>query len=214
MMPSLPTEVKWGEDLDLDKAPVLSAEELDILKKRQAVMDRLLAEKKRAKYKIELFFGSDYKTGQHYPGAVSLWLSGSKLHGGGDEKIYLCPKCGGFILPSAQGYGHLVCSKCGKVAKAAEAIGEIFLRLTTQNWVGVIYKWFRIMEFNADIYVKRPKMSLRVAADLEQARQRGGEKLLAARLKREVFIYPLYNIIKDTAGGADLPTRFKALLSA
>jgi hypothetical protein len=213
-MPNLPQEVKWGEDLDLDKAPTLSEEELHILKQRQAVMDKLLKEKQRAKYKIELFFGSQYKTNQHYPGAVSLWLSGSKLHGGGDEKIYLCPKCGGFILPSAQGYGHLVCSKCGQVAKGKDAIGEILLRLTTQHWAAVIYSWFRKMEFNADIYVKRPRMDLRTAATLEQARQMGGEKLMAARAKREVFIYPLYNIIKDTAGGADLPTRFKALLSA
>jgi hypothetical protein len=213
-MPALTQEVKWGEDLDLDKAPVLTPEELHTLKQRQAALDKLLADRKRAKYKIELFFGSQYKSGQHYPGAISLWLSGSKLHGGGDEKIYLCPKCTGFILPSAQGYGHLVCSKCGKVAKGNEAIGEILLRLTTQNWAMVIYNWFRKMEFNADIYVKRPRADLRVATDLEKARQRGGEKLLAARSKREVFIYPLYNIIKDTAGGADLPTRFKALLSA
>lgn len=213
-MPQLPQEVKWGEDLDIEKAPVLSPEELHTLKQRQAALDKLLVEKGRAKYKIELFFGSQYKTNQHYPGAISLWLSGSKLHGGGDEKIYLCPACGGFILPSAQGYGHLVCSKCGKVAKGKEAIGEILLRLTTQHWAAVIYKWFRVMEFNADIYVKRPKMDLRTAATLEQARQMGGEKLQIARLKREVFIYPLYNIIKDTAAGSDLPTRFRALLSA
>ena len=100
------------------------------------------------------------------------------------------------------------------MAKDNEAIGEILLRLTTQHWAAVIYKWFRKMEFNADIYVKRPKVDLRVAATIEQARQHGGEKLMAVRQKKEVFIYPLYNIIKDTAAGADLPTRFKALLSA
>jgi hypothetical protein len=213
-VPRFHPEVKYGEELDLDKAPTLTEEELHILKEKQKALDKLLKEKQRAKYKIELFFGSQYRTNQHYPGAVSLWLSGSKLHGGGDEKIYLCPKCGGFILPSAQGYGHLVCAKCGKVATGNEAIGEILLRLTTQNWAGIIYKWFRKLEFNADIYVKRPRLDLRTAATLEQARQIGGEKLAAARLKREIFIYPLYNIIKDTAGGADLPTRFKALLSA
>jgi ribosomal protein S27AE len=213
-MPHVSEAIKWGEDLDLDKAPVLTEEELHTLKQRQAAMDKLLAEKQRAKYKIELFFSHEYKSNQHYPGAISLWLSGSKLHGGGDEKIYLCPRCGGFILPSAQGYGHLVCSKCGTVAKDNEAIGEILLRLTTQHWAVVIYNWFRKMEFNADVYVKRPKVDLRVAATIEQARQHGGEKLMAVRQKKEVFIYPLYNIIKDTAGGADLPTRFKALLSA
>jgi hypothetical protein len=206
--------VKWGQDLDIDKAPTLSAEELHTLQERQKALDKLLAEKKRAKYKIEIFFGSQYKTNGHYPGAVSLWLSGSKLHGGGDEKIYLCPSCGGFILPSAQGYGHLVCSKCAKVSKDKDAIGEIFLRLTTQNWAMVLYKWFRIMEFNSDIYMKRPRRDVRQAATLEQARQHGGEKLLATRATREVSIYPLYNIIKDTAAGADIPTRLKAFLAS
>ncbi len=216
-MPMLPQEVKWGQDLALENAPVLSEEEKDILKKRMAKLDELLKEKRRAKYKVEVLFGSSYKAGQHYPGAISLWLSGSKLHGGGDEKIYLCPRkdCeNGFILPSSQGYGHLVCSKCGTVWKGSQVIGEILHRHTTQNWANILYYWFRTLEFNSDIYMKRPRADLRVAANLEQARQLGGEKLSAVRQKIEVVIYPLYNIIKDTSAGADIPTRFRALLSA
>lgn len=215
-MPTLPQEVKYGEDLDIDKAPVLSAEELHTLKQRMLAMDKLLAEKKQAKYKIELFFASQYRAGQPFPGAVSFWLSGSKMHGGGDEKIYLCPgpECGGLIPPSSQGYGHLVCSKCGQVWKGTQVQGEVLARLTLQGWSDLIYKWFRTLEFNCDIYQKRPRRDVRAASALEQARQLGGEKLNGARRSREVSIYPLRNIVKETSAGSDILGRFRAFLSS
>jgi hypothetical protein len=224
-MPALPKEVKYGEDLSLDKAPVLSAEELHTLKLRQAAMDKLLASQKRGKYKLEIMFGSAYRSGQAYPGAISLWLSGSKLHGGGDEKVYCCPRClqtfkgqiyptKALILPSAQGYGFGVCSQCGTTSKAADMRGEILLRLTTQDWTECIYRWVRTLEFNSDLYLKRPKLDLRVAANLEQARQRGGEKLLQVRQKLEKSIYPLAHLLHDTAGGASFPARIRAFLEA
>jgi hypothetical protein len=213
-MPTSPTEVKYGQELALENAPVLSAEELHTLKMRMAVMDKLLAEKRRAKFKIEIMLGSQYRSGQHYPGALSLWLSGTKLHGGGDEKCFLCPGCGALILPSGQGYGHGVCGKCGKTWKGSQLIGEIMLRLTTQHWVDVLYKWFRFLDFNADLYMKRPKLDLRVAASLEQARQLGGEKLMATRKKMETVVYPLAHILKDTAAGASIPSRIRAFLEA
>ena len=46
-MPTSVKEVKYGEALSLDSAPVLSAEELHILKKRQAAMDKLLASQRK-----------------------------------------------------------------------------------------------------------------------------------------------------------------------
>ena len=212
-MPRVGEEVKWGQDNSLDVAPQLSEEELDTLKKRMLAMDELLKEKKRAKYKIEIFLSSHYRTNQHYPGALSFWLSGSKLHGGGDEKIYLCPTCEVLILPHAQGYGHLVCSKCGVIWKGSQVKGEIFHRNTTQHWVERLYYWFRVLDFDADFYMKRPKTDIRVAADVEQLRQLGGEKLAVAR-KREVVVYPLYHLIKDTSTGASIPSRIHAFLRA
>jgi hypothetical protein len=206
-------EVRWGEDNPLEAAPTLTEEEQDTLKKRMAAMDKLLVEKKRAKYKIEVTFSSHYRANQHYPGALSFWLSGSKLHGGGDEKIYLCPTCQVLILPHAQGYGHLVCAKCGVTWKGEQVKGEVFHRSTTQAWVHHLYFWFRALDFDADLYIKRPKVDIRVAADLEQARQRGGEVLQKAR-RREVVIYPLYHLIKDTAAGASIPDRIHAFLRA
>lgn len=214
-------DVKWGEDNPIEAAPQLTEEELATLKKRMAAMDKLLAEQKKAKYKIELLFSSRRSGREAYAGALSLWESGAKLHGGGDTKIYECPAralkisdCNGLIPDASQGYGHLVCPKCTKVWKGSQVHGEIFARLTTANWALLIYKYFVLLGHNADIYVKLPKADIRRAAELEQARQLGGEKLTSARTRRDVYIYPLRHIITDTSAGADLLSRFKALLSA
>ena len=219
-MPNL-GDVKWGEDNSIDKAPTLTEEEQHILKKRMEAMDLLLAQQQIAKYKIELFFSSRRSGREAFAGALSLWQSGSKLHGGGDEKMYFCPStamkmgdCDGLIGGTGQGYGHLVCPNCKKVWKGSQVHGEIFARLTTNDWALLTYKYFVRLEHNADIYVKSPKADIRKAAQLEQAKQLKGEKLSGARQARNTYIYPLKNIIKDTSNGADILGRFKALLSA
>lgn len=219
-MPVTVKEVKWNEDNDLDAAPQLTDEEQFTLKKRMEALDKLLAEAKKAKYKIELMFGREYKANQPYPGAISLWESGTKLHGGGDTKVYECPgrtlkvsDCTGLIPDASQGYGYLVCPNCKKVWKGEQVHGERLARLTTHGWAVLLYRFYVRLGHNADIYVKRPRRDIRRAAGGEQQKQMGGELLASAR-KREMFIYPLKNIIKDVNAGADPITRFKALLSA
>lgn len=220
-MPRVSDEVKWGEDNPLEAAPVLSEEELDTLKKRMLAMDKLLAEQKKAKYKIELLFSSRRSGRVPYAGALSLWESGAKLHGGGDCKVYECPstalkmgECKGLIPDAAQGYGHLVCPDCKRVWKGSQVHGEVFARLTTSDWANLVLRYFVRLDHNADIYVKLPKADIRKAAEVEQTKQMMGEQLVKARTRRDVYIYPLLNIIKDTTAGADLLTRFRALLSA
>lgn len=220
-MPRVGEEVKWGSDNNLDVAPQLTEEELDTLKKRMLAMDKILAEQKKAKYKIELLFSARRSGRAAYAGALSLWESGAKLHGGGDCKMYECPgktlqinECRGLIPDSSQGYGHLVCPSCQHVWKGTQVHGEVFARLTTNDWARLIYRYFVRLGHNADIYVKLPKADIRKASEQEQAKQLGGEKLAVARTKRDVYVYPLANIIKDTSNGADLLGRFKALLSA
>jgi hypothetical protein len=214
-------EIKWGEDNPIENAPVLSEEDQDALKKKMAAMDKLLAQQQIAKYKIELFCSYRRSKVRPFPAAISLWESGSKLHGGGDEKVYECPAekfklppCNGIIGGLNQGYGHLVCPKCRKVWKGTQVDGERFAVLTNRGWSQLIMKFFIRLEHNADIYVKTPRSDLRIAANAEQLKQLGGEKLAAVRTKKDLIIYPLKNIIKDTSNGADLLGRFYALLSA
>lgn len=220
-MPNVSDEIKWGEDNKIENAPTLTAEEEDTLKKKMAAMDKLLADQQIAKYKIELFCSHRRSRQRAFPAAISLWESGSRLHGGGDDKVYECPAgkhgmppCGGIIGGHNQGYGHLVCPKCKKVWKGEQVSGERLAVLTNRGWAALILKFFVRLDHNADIYVKTPRSDLRVAAAAEQVKQMGGERLASVRTRKDLTIYPLKNIIKDTSNGADLLGRFYALLSA
>lgn len=197
-------------------------EEQEAIRQRMAAIDMLMAEQKgKGKYKIELFFGKARSMTQPTPGAISWWESGSKFHGGGDCKIYICPgkskrinECEAFIPDSGNASGILFCPKCGVSWKGQDVIGEHLARLSMNKWADLLLHYFVRLEHNADIYVKHAKDDLRSQALREQAKYKGGELLNKARLDRALVIYPLKNIIKDTSAGSNLLSRFQALLKA
>lgn len=216
-----PSAVRWGEDNPIDKAPVLSEEEQDALRGRMAALDKLLADQGKAKWKIEVIFFHRRNLHSHSAGAISIWESGTKFHGGGDTKAYFCPgaelkvsECTGIIPDSANGYGFLVCPQCKQVWQGEQVYGEIFGRWNNRTWSEKLLQLFRRLDHNADFYLKYPKSDLRVAAHAEQQRQLMGERLQRVRREREMYIYPLKNIIKDTSNGADLLGRIHAFLTA
>lgn len=216
-----PGAVRYGDDVSLERAPVLTDEEQFILREKMAAMDKLLADQGKAKWKIEIVFFHKRRLFTHSAGAISIWESGTKFHGGGDTKAYFCPgrelkvsDCEAIIPDSSNGYGFLVCPQCKKVWKAEQVYGEIFGRWSNRVWSDKILHFFRRLDHNADIYLKYPKHDLRVAARAEQEKQLMGEKLQKVRRERVQYIYPLKNIIKDTANGADLLGRFHAFLTA
>ena len=220
-MPAVSSEVKWGQDNPIEVAPVLTEQELDTLKKRQAAFDALLKDEGKAKYKIEILFKHTRRSHGLSFGALSIWESGTKLHGGGDTKMYWCPAkdmktsdCSGIIPDASNGYGHLVCPDCKKVWAGEQVYGEIMYNLDADKWSLVLLKHYIRLGHNADIYLKYPKHDLRVASRLEQAKQLMGEKLAKVRKDRQQYIYPLARIIKDVSAGADLQTRFRAFLTA
>lgn len=205
---------------EVTDVPQLTDEDRDAIQKRMAAMDKLLSEQKKAKYKLELFFGDERSMSKPVPGILSFWESGSKLHGGGDAKIYLCPgkmlkrnECEGTIPFAFNAYGHLVCPKCHSTWKGEEVIGEVLGRHSMKQWAELLYKYFIKLEHNCDIYLKHAPTDIRSMAAREQERQRGGELLAKAR-KRALHIYPLRNIIKDTSSGADVLGRFFAFLTS
>lgn len=214
-------QVQWRAPTEVSEAPKITEEEEAALRHRMAVMDKILATKGLAKYKIEVVFGSERGSMKPTSGMISFWESGTKFHGGGDTKIYLCPAkdlkksdCEGFIPDAANGFGFLVCPKCREVWQGEQVHGEIFAKLTMQNWATLLLRYFVKLELNCDLYVKSPKLKLREVALQEQERQHGGEKLAKVRAQRETYIYPLRNIIKDTSNGAALYDRFYAFLKA
>jgi hypothetical protein len=224
-MPAISKEIKYGEDNPIELAPELTEEELDIIRQKQEALDKLLAEKGVAKYKIDLNLGRGFSVRKASHGALSFWESGKKFHGGGDTKLYICAgkmkgvnECEGFLPDTSQGYGFGFCPKCKNLWPAAEMAGEVFARLYPQGWATLILRYFVRLEMNADIRIKmlkadRMSSDIRYNAEQEQERQRGGEVLAVAR-SRVTRIYTLSSIIKDTAAGADLQARILAFVQS
>lgn len=199
----------------------LSPAELEAVQERMKLLDQLLTTTKHAKYKIELLFTRARSVSRPTPGAISFWESGSKLHGGGDAKLYICPgkhfrrnECEGFIPDASNASNFLWCPSCGTRWQGEDVIGERLAVLTMKKWADVLIYFFTRLEHNADIYVKYAREDMRTVAMLEQAQQRGGEYLERVRGRRAKSIYALKNIIWDTSNGADLLGRFQAFLTA
>lgn len=207
----------------------MSPEELAAVNAQMKQLGLLLQEQIRAKYKVEVHFGKGRTSrGQPFAGAISLWLSGTKFHGGGDEKLYECPRedCGTLIMPGqidqktvmvegkSQFRSVSVCSGCGTTWFSEQTTGERLLKLTEQDWAFAILRQLQKLELNCDLYAKYSPTDIRYQTAMEMARNRGGEEIAKARKNRGLFIYPLKNIIKDSKHGADLYKRIRAFINA
>jgi len=212
-------EVKWNEAV---LAPIeLSPEEQEAVRRRMKAVDDLLKTDKRARYKIELFFGKARSLHSPTPGILSLWESGSKLHGGGDAKIFVCPgkllgrsDCQAVIPEAANVSSTHFCPSCRVTWTGSQVIGEHIANLPMKKWANVLFHYFQRLDFNADIYLKFSTDDIRTTAFLEQEKNRGGELYNKTRSRRGKLMYPLSHIIKDTSAGADLLGRFVAFLMA
>lgn len=219
-------EVKFG-DTTVQMSERLSEEDKVALTRKMEALDKLLVNERKAKYKLEVFFDEERSMHRPFGGTVTWWDSGTKLHGGGDSKLYVCDNnadyphlekrgCGALIPDAASGMTFLVCTKCGALWRNEEVVGEVYYRLSDTKWAYVLLDWFRRLEHDADIRIKYARSDIRTAAMAEVERDRGGELLHKVRDKerRSVSVYPLMNIIKDTSAGADLYKRILAFLRA
>lgn len=195
----------------------LSEEEKAAVQARISVLDKLLSDDKKARFKIEILFTDKRALTGPVLGMLTLWESGNQLHGGGDTKTYICPTrllgrgtCEA-IITDGTGIGHLVCPGCGTAWKGEEVIGEILGRFSMARWADLVLYYYVKLGHNADIVIKFPHMDLR---NSHQADRGAGEVLTEARRSRQHYIYTLKNIIKDTSAGADLHKRFLAFLTA
>lgn len=203
---------------------ILTGEEKERYVKQMTALGKLLEDKTvKARFKIEIMFGKKRSMSLPTVGVMSFWDNGGKLHGGGDGKIYLCPgrrlgrsDCQALLLDHYNSGQGIVCPGCGVVWKHEEVIGELFFNLPMRKWAEVIYTFYRLCEYNADIYLKHAKDDIRSVsmAQVEKATWKGSQVLANTRERRARHIYPLRNIIKDTSAGADLLSRFYAFLTA
>lgn len=203
---------------------ILTADEAERFAKQASALAKLLVDKEvKAKFKIEILFAKARSMTNPTVGVMSFWASGAKLHGGGDDKLYLCPglrlgrnQCQALLLEQYNNSMGIVCPSCGTMWKHEEVIGELFFNLPMRKWAEVIYRYYRLCDYNADIYLKHAREDIRSVA-LEQtakATWKGSQALERTRTRRARHIYTLRAIIKDTSAGADLLSRFYAFLVA
>jgi hypothetical protein len=209
----------------LTEAPApLSDVEQEVVQKRFAELQKLLADNNsRAKYKLELAFGKARSDRHATPGMLSFWENGSKLHGGGDAKLYLCPSrylkvgtCQAVIPDLANQEGTLVCPTCGQFWKGEQVIGELLFNLPMHKWAEVLYNYFCLFEQSCDLYLKHAPDDIRSVALAQSKHQtwRGSKMLNRSRVTRARVIYRLSAIIADTANGSDPRRRFFMFLTA
>lgn len=212
-------EAHEQQDIELSEAETKAVTE------KLAALKKFFGEKVQAKYKIEVQFGKARSTWKPFHGAMSLYLSGTKLNGGGDEKLYLCPRedCYGIILPidrvveetkQGKAIARVPCPSCQVMWAENALVGELFFNLPAKAWAEAVLKMFARLDHNADIYLKYHPDDIRYKASLELARHTGGEELGKARRQRGLHIYPLKNIIKDSGAGAQLYDRFLAFINS
>jgi hypothetical protein len=210
---------------DVRDGPIqLTPEELEQYTKRAEAMAKLLGDKKIiAKYKIEVIFGKARSSSKPTPGAICFWANGTKFHGGGDEKLYLCPGqdlkkngCTALIHDAYNSSQGAVCPACGNIWNPEQLCGEILYNMSMRKWADVVYRYFRLCDYDCDIYLKFAPQDIRsvTRAQAEKATWNGSKVLNRVREKRARHIYPLRNIIKDTSAGADLLNRIYAFLVA
>jgi len=192
-----------------------------------------------AKYKIELHFGKDRRPHGLCTGALTIWESGLRLHGGGDDKMYWCgyKACGKPMASSNFGYAHVVCPWChkeqfldmlikedhvkelirdGKPTMGLEnlpsVIGEKYFKLYPQGIADILVTTFNDLGRNADFYIKYHPLDMRY--DPKHETTRDMNKLDVARIKREPVIYSLKRLLIDLSTGSDLKKRILALITA
>lgn len=200
------------------------AENTELHPELEKELDRLIGfDKVKAKYKLEISFSEERSVHKPFAGIVSAFTNGGFAHGGGDEGIYFCPNpidtdklCYHALDPIWLSNNHAVCPSCRTVVDPKKLTQFIFARLTMQNWAHQMLNFFRRLDNNADIRIVFLGRSneLRKATAEELDKPRRGDNLNAVRLRRHSAIYPLANILKDTAAGADLYTRFRAFLAS
>lgn len=207
---------KLQERIEEKGAEELNPAEIAAVQAQKEALDKFFAKRIIAGYKIEVEFGEGRSTWKHFPGVVSLYLSGTKLHGGGDEKLYTCPRddCKGIIFPGERLGASVHCRKCQMMWPETEIVGERLYRLSPNDWATVIHRYFVQLEHNADIYLKYHPTDIRYQTAMELARNRGGEAVNKARNNRGLHIYPLKRIIQDTSNGADLYKRILAFIKS
>lgn len=194
----------------------------------------------RAKYKLEIQFGPDRKSNQPSAGIMTLWASGRRFHGGGDETVFFCgfPDCGKGIIGEYVSPPIALCPHCRralftsaevkalakkhpvKFDRTPDEVREMavisdtkLFKLTAtklSHWMAQV--WRVVLDGDADVYLKFHPLDIRY--DPKHDDKRSPDILERARAAREPAIYPLHRILHDTNAGQELWKCFHAFITA
>lgn len=206
-------------------------------------MQKLLAEQAKAlneqqmkgKYKIQIWFKSDRSLNKPITFSLSAWQSGMRLHGGGDEMMFICKRhadarnlvpaelkfrdpdskvlptlrgCGLFIPGENSANGRVICPHCGANHDAEHVGDSVLYKLPADKAAAILVEWFHKLEDSADLYAKfspTDPRTIMMAKNFD---------LKTAREKKGLTIYPYKNIMQDISNGSTLENRFKAFILA
>lgn len=232
--------------MSFDPANVLTGEEreaADIIQKAVAKaaatqQDDLVREQRFSKshYKAQIWIKSDRSIHKPMAFTLSFWESGKRLHGGGDESMWICRKkpeaprparpfgvahrssafakeatpngCGSPIPGDHAVRGFVLCPFCGVRWDTEHIADALFYRLPVETAAATLADWYRKLNSDCDFYVKFRAQDVRSKM---MAREYG---VRHARQHKGLVIYPNANLIKDCLGGATVESRIKALLLA
>lgn len=193
----------------------------EIEEKLQTILSAFDPRESKAQFKLEAFLLGGPRKTVDVKGLFSFYTNGGFLNGGGDAGVYLCPQV---IEPGKHCYapidaqfitaGKAVCTACRRVTDAKELVGQLVVTAPISRWAQLMVRFFYALNCSADVVLNVERQSLRRATQEELERHRGGERYAAVARERECIVYPLANIIQDTASGAGLETRFRAFLEA
>ncbi len=152
-----------------------------------------------AKYKIQVLFNHLRTDRGVAPCLLTFWRSAGHLNEDNDDLLYVCKYekdarlgCGMPFLEESRGAlvngtpMHLFdCKNCKRYVNRNTVCTDIFLKLPADKLAPIVYKYFRALNSDADIYVKHFKYDTR--------------KEDYSDWKGEYSIYPITRIIKDAS---------------
>lgn len=183
-----------------------------------------------AKHRLQVTYGPDRTPNGPNTSVITFWLKGSRFSGGGDERMYWCMEadggthmamdfvfdrskkgtagCGKMIPPSAISGGVAYCPHCGNMIKAEALTGEVYHRLATKDLGEFLAGLWHKMGGDADLYIKYHTSDIRFR---EMVVREGSQK---ANQLRGLLVYPLRNILTDTAHDVTVAEAFRRCLAA
>lgn len=172
----------------------------------------------KAKYKIQIFFGPKRKTSDKNLCMVHVFESGGHYHEHQDQLCYFCwdienrnVGCRN-IIPASKISGSVGwCDTC-KAPRATPRMTEfIVYNLPTKIIADNVYKLFRALDSDADIYIKHAKNDIR---KLTEMGDKGLKDMRKVEEQRDAVIYPLKHILTDVSNGSNIAHKIDDFLRA